>query len=333
MVSIIITYIKNRQPAGADGAKVLPGGISDVDAKKAMLGLMALFVGWLFVRNSPTLLILNSFSITNMPRLDVFVSALTIGAGTEGANSVLKLVQYAKEAMKTKTLPSTAQNSPVVQQPDHWLEEGPQDRHARDLEVKRSALLKSIGEGEQIPLSNVDDDVHEAPDADGGEGDGAGGVAPQPADVGVAPVVRAASPAWRPAQCLLTLRREVNAKAPNRRTTEDGLIGDEAHQTRDSDHNPWVRDGQVGVVTAIDITHDPAHGCDADELAETLIRRKDRRIKYIIRDRKIASSYPKGSVPAWTWRRYTGANPHKTHVHISVSAEKELYDDPAPWRI
>lgn len=35
---------------------------------------------------------------------------------------------------------------------------------------------------------------------------------------------------------------------------------------RDSDNNPWVKNGATGVVTAIDITHDPSKGCYAIKL-------------------------------------------------------------------
>lgn len=67
-----------------------------------------------------------------------------------------------------------------------------------------------------------------------------------------------APPSWRVARALLTLRREVVALAPRRSKASDGTISDAAHQGRNTDHNPWVRDGGVGMVTALDITHDPA---------------------------------------------------------------------------
>src|SRR5437660_11202884 len=124
--------------------------------------------------------------------------------------------------------------------------------------------------------------------------------------------------AWRLAKCLETLRTEVNAKWPNRHKDSDGTIGDESHQGRESDHNPWVQDGAMGVVTAMDITHDPANGLDSEQLAEALRKSKDPRIKYIISNRKIASS----ETSPWDWRPYTGANPHNHHVHISVKSDK-----------
>jgi hypothetical protein len=72
---------------------------------------------------------------------------------------------------------------------------------------------------------------------------------------------------WRGAKALFRLRDQINATFPGRNKASDGLIGDAAHATRASDHNPWVIDNGVGVVTAIDITHDPMQGCDAGALA------------------------------------------------------------------
>ena len=36
---------------------------------------------------------------------------------------------------------------------------------------------------------------------------------------------------------------------------------------------------------------------------------------------------------AWEWRRYTGANGHTHHVHLSVKSDKANYDSAAPWAI
>jgi lysozyme family protein len=139
-------------------------------------------------------------------------------------------------------------------------------------------------------------------------------------------------PPTRVAKSLKTLRRQVDAAAPGRSIRSDGTKGDGAHANRKSDHNPWVFDGTFGVVTAIDITHDKPH-LDSERLAETLRRSRDQRIKYIISNRKIASASAKGSVPAWTWRAYTGSNPHDKHCHLSVSSEKARYDSEADWPI
>jgi hypothetical protein len=143
----------------------------------------------------------------------------------------------------------------------------------------------------------------------------------------------AAADNWRVAKSLLVLRQQVNQKFPGRNKDSDGTIGDASHQTRDSDHNPWVRDGATGVVTAMDITHDPAHGCDAGVLAETIRTSRDARVKYIISNRRIANFQPIGGSPAFAWRPYTGRNPHTQHVHISVKPEKASYDSTDNWPI
>lgn len=134
---------------------------------------------------------------------------------------------------------------------------------------------------------------------------------------------------WRVAEALLALRRQVDARAPRRNKASDGAIGDAEHATRDSDHNPWVVDGAFGVVTAIDVTHDPAGGCDAGALAEAIQAARDPRVKYVIWNRQIVSA----TVRPWEWRPYTGANPHNKHVHISVSEHKGNYDSVAAWSI
>lgn len=45
---------------------------------------------------------------------------------------------------------------------------------------------------------------------------------------------------WRLARGLEHLRAQVNTKWSNRSKDSDGSIGDEAHASRSSDHNPWV---------------------------------------------------------------------------------------------
>lgn len=136
---------------------------------------------------------------------------------------------------------------------------------------------------------------------------------------------------WRVANGLKQLFLQVNKKYPNRSKASDGGIGDANHASRSSDHNPWVKDGNTGIVTAIDITHDPKNGCDSYVLAQTLLDSRDSRIKYIISNGRIASGIL-GPQP-WKWRKYTGKNPHNHHVHISIRQEKSYYDDTADWRI
>lgn len=135
---------------------------------------------------------------------------------------------------------------------------------------------------------------------------------------------------WRLARSLIVLRDQVNALVPNRDKSSDGSIGDENHSARTSDHNP----NEHGVVCAIDITHDPAHGFDSYAFADMLRSpgHRDPRIKYIISNRRIASGENEDH-PAWVWRPYSGTNPHDHHVHISVKPDKAHYDSVADWAI
>ncbi|CAN5652492.1 hypothetical protein BH10PSE18_BH10PSE18_47880 [soil metagenome] len=141
--------------------------------------------------------------------------------------------------------------------------------------------------------------------------------------------LEAAPRPWRLATSLQRLRGNVDALAPLRSKRSDGSIGDAAHASRDSDHNPWVEAGGKGIVTAIDITHDPANGCDAARLAESLREASDPRVKYVIWNRRIFSA----TVQAWQWRPYGGSNPHDHHMHISVQAEPGRFDDATDWQV
>lgn len=137
---------------------------------------------------------------------------------------------------------------------------------------------------------------------------------------------------WRVAQSLLELRDEVNAKWPDRSKDSDGTIGDAAHASRSSDHNPWIIDHPgPNVVSGMDITHDPSSGCDSYALAQWLLDTRDPRIKYVISNRRIASGVS-GPSP-WVWRPYHGSNPHNHHVHISVRDSKMLYDSTKAWGV
>lgn len=132
--------------------------------------------------------------------------------------------------------------------------------------------------------------------------------------------------AWRLARSLEKLRAQVNEKWPNRSKNSDGSIGDVSHSSRSSDHNP----DDSGVVRAIDITHDPKGGFDSYAFADMLLKKQDRRIKYIISNRRIGSG-PAGPQPG-VWRNYTGTNPHDHHCHISV-VPSAAGDDARQWDI
>lgn len=131
---------------------------------------------------------------------------------------------------------------------------------------------------------------------------------------------------WRLARGLEKLRAQVNDKWPKRSKESDGSVGDTSHSARVSDHNP---DGS-GVVHAIDITHDPKGGFDSYAFADMLLAKQDKRLKYVISNRRIGSG-PAGPQPG-VWRKYSGANPHDHHCHISI-VSGALADDTRDWNI
>lgn len=141
---------------------------------------------------------------------------------------------------------------------------------------------------------------------------------------------------WRVADALETLLDEANAHAPNRSIASDGGIGDAAHATRDSDHNPWVVVNGVGIVRARDFTHDPDGGLDCQKLAVALAELMDTGTHpalgsgaYIIWRRRILSRDRMGE----GWRTYAGSNTHEKHLHLSVALDRRGFDSTRPWGV
>lgn len=133
---------------------------------------------------------------------------------------------------------------------------------------------------------------------------------------------------WRNAGAVVTLRNAVNAKWPNRDKASDGTIGDAAHATRSSDHNPWVIVDGVGVVRALDIDVDGINAAWYAEELRKLGAAGDPRLAgggYVIYNRRITAPDFK------SWRVYTGSNPHTMHVHVSFSRNRAGFDSTAPW--
>lgn len=123
----------------------------------------------------------------------------------------------------------------------------------------------------------------------------------------------------------IQLRNQIDDSFPDRDRASDGWIGDSKHAARKSDHNPTAD----GIVRALDIDVDlRSHKSEAFDLADQLrlLARSDKRISYIIFAGKIAS-YRRN----YKWRKYTGINPHKTHIHISFTAKGD--DDGSMFRI
>lgn len=135
---------------------------------------------------------------------------------------------------------------------------------------------------------------------------------------------------WRLARSLETYRDEVNAGAPHRSTASDGTIGDNAHASRASDHNP----NAAGVVRAMDVTHDPAGGLDCNELAVDLVGLLGEHPAlgsgaYVIWSGRIISA----DRLAEGWRTYDGPSQHDHHLHLSVATAAAGYDSTAPFGV
>lgn len=125
------------------------------------------------------------------------------------------------------------------------------------------------------------------------------------------------SASWHVNEGLAPLIAQVKAEHPG---IVVGTIGDAAHASEVSDHNP----NAAGRVNAADFmlgTHFTEN--DAIALIPWLI--KDPRTHYVIHDRKIWTSETRA------WKAYTGTDPHTNHIHESV--KDSAHTDSAPWNI
>lgn len=123
---------------------------------------------------------------------------------------------------------------------------------------------------------------------------------------------------------LAKLRSEINARFPNRDKTSDGWIGDTAHSTRPSSHNPDYAHG--GAVRGIDFDVD-----DRDpnrDLRLTIINaaKNDPRVWYIISNGIIYSR-----THNFEARKYLGENQHFKHVHVSAVEDQRQWTNTSRW--
>ncbi len=120
------------------------------------------------------------------------------------------------------------------------------------------------------------------------------------------------------------LREQLDDDYPDRDRRSDGWVADARHVAKgNSDHIPDSR----GIVRALDIDANlnahPEETYAVVEKIRKLAKRGDKRIKYIIYDGKIMSP-----ILGWKRRKYKGANPHKSHFHISFTT---LGDNDSSW--
>jgi len=122
---------------------------------------------------------------------------------------------------------------------------------------------------------------------------------------------------WHLAPSLVQLRNEVDQRWPHRSKKSDGTIGDAAHAARKSDHNPNGRKS----VNAIDITYP-----GVDSRAIIAACKKHPSCAYVIFNGFIYSRTTGfAKVP------YTGASPHKEHLHISILQTVAAENNKTRW--
>lgn len=124
-----------------------------------------------------------------------------------------------------------------------------------------------------------------------------------------------ASPYLAPS--LARARTAINTRWPGRDKSSDGWIGDKAHQSRTSDHNPAAS----GVVRALDIDKDGVH--IPTVLAAFLLHPS---IRYVIHNKRIYHVNDRFKPKA-----YTGTNKHTGHVHGSIEHTKAAENSKAGW--
>jgi len=143
---------------------------------------------------------------------------------------------------------------------------------------------------------------------------------------------------WVLVMCLVSLRNEFNKLAPSRDKSSDGSIGDSAHASSSSDHNP----DETGATPSEDAdSRNEVHAIDVDgdlrksgwtmaKAVEVIVTRhrtgKDDRLQNVIYNRRIWSRSW-----GWTARTYTGSNPHDKHAHFSSRYTTAQENDTRGW--
>jgi len=145
---------------------------------------------------------------------------------------------------------------------------------------------------------------------------------------------------WVLIPCLRALFAEFDRIAPSRDRASDGSIGDAAHQSTVSDHNP----DETGAVPIHDADHvNEVHAIDVDnnlresdltmeKVVQFLLGRcrsgAEKRLRYIIYNRRIWSASN-----GWRRQNYTGSNAHDHHAHFSSSYTSAHEASTASWHL
>lgn len=132
----------------------------------------------------------------------------------------------------------------------------------------------------------------------------------------------------------LSVLSQASRICPNRRTSSDGICGDQAHSERESDHNPDSR----GIPHAVDISESmpwapywtshyglfDAHKW-GDIIAQRIILGNETRVKYLV-SHDYATGNAKifdSSIGKFYWRDQPGDN-HASHLHVSFLSTSNL---------
>lgn len=115
------------------------------------------------------------------------------------------------------------------------------------------------------------------------------------------------------------LRKQIDQRWPRRDRRSDGWIGDAAHQSRRSDHNPDARGWVHAIDIDADLDKDDPHA--AQRLADQIVAYArsglpgSDRIKYVVFNDRIASGTYKD-----TWWKWRGSGyGHLHHIHVSFT--------------
>jgi len=136
---------------------------------------------------------------------------------------------------------------------------------------------------------------------------------------------------WIVVPCLLEGRDQMNHRFPNRDHGADGTIGDTAHQSHASSHNPDItgdpeyRDhDSLDEVRAIDFDKDlrDVHGVTMEQVVQRWITKARAGqmpfVRYFIYNKRIWHRRDN-----FTTRAYTGSDQHESHVHVTTDFNQE----------